>query len=287
MQMRAQCIHCLLKRIQFETELVNPDMETEVMEKCLKDVASRFRKGVNSAETATHTHKLAYDLLGVDPYASLKKHSNEVAMKFMPLARDHVERSDDKFKAAVLCSIIGNVLDFGINEALDEPDYFEREFGNLLNEGLSIDDTEKMKKLLATAKRVAYLPDNCGEIVLDRLLIEELRTFEVKITLVVKGEAILTDAMVEDAEYAGLAPLVDEIITTERFAVGLPISDMPARLTEVLADSDLIISKGMGNYESLSDMNYKPVAYLMRIKCLPVAESIGAPLNTNIAKLEL
>lgn len=288
MEMTAQCVDCLLKRIRLEASMADPDLEMEVMEACLKDVAGRFRKGVNSAATATETHRLAYDMLGVDPYAELKRHSNEVAMKFLPLARDFVNNSDDGFRAAVLCSIIGNVLDFGINDALDEPDYFAREFGNLLAQGLEIDDTLRIRDMIKEGTEIAYLPDNCGEIVLDRLLVEQLNELGARITLVVKGEAILTDAMVEDAEFAGLPDLVDEVITTERFAVGLPIHDMPEKLASVLKNADLIISKGMGNFESLTDTpEYRPVAYLMRTKCRPVADAAGAPQDVNVCKLVL
>ena len=151
------------------------------------------------------------------------------------------------------------------------------------------DDIDAIREKLNSAKKVAFLTDNCGEIVFDKLLVEQIREFKniEELVLVVKGEPILTDATPEDAEEVGLAQMFDHMITTEAFAVGLPIYDMPEELDTLLKEVDIIIAKGMGNYESLTHTDYKPVAYLMRTKCKPVAESAGAPLDRNVAKLVL
>ncbi len=287
MDMTAQCVHCVLRRIQWETGIVDSSKEMEIMEVALQEIARGFKPGVNSAATATKVHKLVYDMLGQDPYLELKKHSTKVSLLLYPRARAYVEAADDQFRAAAIAAIIGNVLDFGINQKLDDLTYLEREFDELLKEELGIDDIETIRSKLASAKKVAFLTDNCGEIVFDKLLVEQIRKFEniEEIVLVVKGEPILTDATPEDAKEVGLAQMFDRMITTEAFAVGLPIYDMPEELDTLLKEADLIVAKGMGNYESLTHTDYKPVAYLMRTKCKPVAESAGAPLDRNVAKL--
>jgi hypothetical protein len=101
----------------------------------------------------------------------------------------------------------------------------------------------------------------------------------------VKGEKILTDATMEDVRKLRVDRHVDAVATTEAFAVGIPIKPMPRRLKRLLDGADLIVAKGMGNYEALSDQPFRPIIYLMRIKCAPVAESIGEPLDKNVAKL--
>ncbi len=287
MDMTAQCVHCVLRRIQFETEMVDPARTMKIMEACLKETARGFGPGVNSAATATRVHKLAYDMLGTDPYIRLKEHSTRVSQALFPRAKEYVDGADDKFRASVITAIIGNVLDFGINQKLDDLSYLEREFDQLLEEELGIDDINAIQERLASARKVAFLTDNCGEIVFDKLLVEQIRKFNniEELVLVVKGEPILTDATPEDAEEIGLARMFDRMITTEAFAVGLPIYDMPEELDRVLEEADIIISKGMGNFESLTHTDYKPVAYLMRTKCWPVAEAAGAPLDRNVAKL--
>jgi damage-control phosphatase, subfamily I len=102
---------------------------------------------------------------------------------------------------------------------------------------------------------------------------------------VVKGAPILTDATEEDATSTGMVDMLDGLLNTGVFAVGLDIGRMGDRLREEMASADLIIAKGMANFESLSDAGYGPIAYLMRAKCHPVAQAIGASKNDNVARL--
>lgn len=283
MKMRAQCVPCITRRILMEIDQVDASREMEVMTECVKVLAENIRPGVTSSGCATKVHRKAYDMLGTDPYAKLKDKSNLQASQLMPRARDYVESADDPFRAAVICSIVGNVLDYGIDKKLDEPGYLMKHFDALLAEGLSVDHTARLKDILVNARSIVFMPDNMGEILFDQLLIEQLRRFPGKITMVVKSEPILTDVTLRDALAMGLDRQVDDIITTGGFAVGFPFWDMTEELKQVLESADLIISKGMGNFECLTELNYRPLAYLMRIKCLPVSEASGAPLSTSIA----
>jgi len=266
-----------------EIDQVDPSREMEILTECVKTLADNIYEGVSSSECATKVHRKAYDMLGTDPYAKLKEKSNRQAAQLLPRARKFVEKSKDPFHAAVLCSIVGNVLDYGIDKKLDEPDYLLKSFDSLLEEGLFIDHTARMRKILEKSKNIIFMPDNMGEILFDQLLLEQLRKFPVKITMVVKGEAILTDVTMDDALALGLDKQVDGIITTGGFAVGFPFWDMTEELRKAFESADLIIAKGMGNFECFTETNYKPLAYLMRIKCQPVAEASGAPIRSSVA----
>jgi uncharacterized protein with ATP-grasp and redox domains len=224
-------------------------------------------------------------MLGQDPYLNLKKRSNEQAQSLFPKAKEYVENSPDPFRAAVLCSIIGNVLDYGIHKELDKPDYLLNKFDSLVEEGLAVDQTPEIKQLLEKGGSVVYFPDNAGEIIFDQLLLEQIRKFDVEITMVVKGEPILTDVTIEDSVALGLDRQVDKIITTGGFAVGFPFWNMNSELRETIDSADFIISKGMGNFECFSEIECPPVAYLMRTKCIPVAEALDAPFEANVAIL--
>jgi uncharacterized protein with ATP-grasp and redox domains len=127
------------------------------------------------------------------------------------------------------------------------------------------------------------MPDNMGEILFDMLLLEQLRKYPAKITMVVKGEAILTDVTLPDAMALGLDSKVDRIITTGGFAVGFPFWDMGEELRQTLENADLIVSKGMGNFECFTETDYRPVAHLMRVKCRPVSDASGGPLGSSVA----
>jgi uncharacterized protein with ATP-grasp and redox domains len=102
---------------------------------------------------------------------------------------------------------------------------------------------------------------------------------------VVKGEPIISDATIKDAMELKFEEVVDEILNTGCFAIGLDFKKMPSELSEALKNADLIICKGMANYEAFSETDYKPVAYLLRTKCSAIAKSIGIPMNINIVKL--
>ena len=82
-----------------------------------------------------------------------------------------------------------------------------------------------------------------------------------------------------------MGDVVEEILTTGAYAVGLPLKDIPDELAFHMGNCDLIISKGMGNFEALSEMDYKPILYLLRTKCNPVANALGLPKHLNVAKL--
>ena len=266
-----------------ETNEVDPSRSMEIMAECTKVLGENIYNGVASSECASKVHKKAYELLDADPYMNLKEKSNAQALELYPRAKEFVESSDDPFRAAVLCAITGNVLDYGIDKKLDESGYLLNHFEDLLKDDLFIDHTARMKELIRQSKKITFLPDNAGEIIFDQLLLEQIRKLDVEITLVAKSEAILTDITVEDAYELGLDKQVDKIVSTGGFAVGFPFWDMPPELDRILQESDFIISKGMGNFECFTEVDYKPLAYLMRTKCQPVADAAGAPVRSNVA----
>lgn len=286
MKVRAECAPCLLKRILYETNQVDPSRAQAVMTVAIEELANAWDPEETSTVIAAKVHRRAYDAIGTDdPYAHLKTISNEVAAKLLPEARRRVSKSKDRLRGAVLASIIGNVLDFGIRSAVDRPQGLIAGFDGLWKDGLHRDDTKRMVKYLRKGASVVYLTDNCGEIIFDTILMDEMRSRGARVTLVVKGEKILTDATLDDVEALGIRRHVDAVATTESFAVGVPIKPMPPRLRRLLANADLIVAKGMGNYEALSGERFRPIAFLMRTKCVPVAESIGEPLDKNVAKI--
>ncbi|MFQ5884981.1 MAG: ARMT1-like domain-containing protein, partial [Thermoplasmata archaeon] len=142
MNIQPECFPCLLRRSLYETNLVNPELGYEVMKVAADVLLCEFSENANSAEVATKVHRAVYDLLGTDdPYREIKKRSNEVALKLYPRAEELVRESDNPFKAAVICSIAGNVLDFGIKSRISGPDELEPIFENIYAEGLGHDDT--------------------------------------------------------------------------------------------------------------------------------------------------
>jgi uncharacterized protein with ATP-grasp and redox domains len=162
----------------------------------------------------------------------------------------------------------------------DFAEFFKREFPR----GLSIDDTDA---ILRHADRVVYLADNCGEIVFDRLVVDFLKAQGSSVTIAVRDSPILNDATMEDALALGFGRSADRLTTTGGGAeIGLDRKKMPRDLTDAIDHCTLIIAKGMANYESLSMYGgLPPVAYLMAVKCQPVADDVGVPVGSKIALL--
>lgn len=271
--------------MQFEAELSTKDVALqkkavlagiEVLRKYLVD-------GAPATHLSTKIHREAYRVLGdSDPYREKKQQSNEVAKKLLPLARDFVSEKDS-FRRAVLASIVGNSFDFGVLGFDADKEIAKDAMLGQFERGLDVDDSERMKSLLGN---VVYLADNCGEIVFDTLLFEEIRKLGGKITLVVRGAPILNDVTMKEVMELGLDRKVDRVLTTGSNAIGLCLKEAPSELVEALGNASLIISKGMANYETMSEYDFKPIAYLLKTKCESVAEAMGLRKNMNVARVE-
>jgi uncharacterized protein with ATP-grasp and redox domains len=284
--MTPECVSCLIRRVLFEAEEVDDSSGVRAVKKASQMLGELFGEDVCSATVATQVHRETYKLLGTkDPYSVLKKKSNDVALDIYPFAEKFVRSSKDPLRAAFLCSIVGNVLDFGIGAGYDDPARLKKEFKNLLKEGLGHDDTPRIKTLLKKSENVVYLGDNCGEIVLDRLALEELKKFDIDLTLVIKEEPILADATKKDISALGIECIVDRIVEAPGFAVGIDLDSLNGKFGKTMRKADLIIAKGMANFESISETDLAPVAYLLRTKCSPVANAMGLKKDINAAKL--
>ncbi|UCE37863.1 MAG: DUF89 family protein [Thermoplasmata archaeon] len=286
MNIYPSCVPCLLNRILYETNLIDPSKALEVLNEVCRIISKYDLKESCSAVVATEVHDATYDILGTrDPYKAIKDRCNQTAVSLLPKAQEVINNSKDRFKAAVLCSIIGNVLDFGISSSPESPEKLTEQFDTLLAEGLNKDETDKVREYLEKGGKVLYFADNCGEIVFDKLLCQEIKKFDVHLTFVVRGQPILTDATLEDAQEFEIGDVTDKILTTGCYAVGVNFEDMGEDLKKALENVDLIISKGMGNYETFSETDYRPIAYLLRTKCEPVAKDMNLPMNISAVKV--
>ncbi len=285
MKMKPRCVPCLLNRVLYESELVGADdiKKTEIMKRILEKMTDIYSMERSSAEIATEIHSLAYRLLGTDdPYRDLKERSNKVALQMLPEVRKRIGKGE--LHEAILASIAANSIDFGIEGSASSPEILLTKFWDYMEEGLYHNDIEEMRKFLKG--EVLYFTDNCGEVVFDKLVCEILKkNYDIHLTLVCKEVPILTDATYEDVISLGFEEVVDEILTTGSFAVGVDFSKISEELKNKLENASLIISKGMANYEAFSEMDYKPIAYLMRIKCDSIAEDVGLKKGINVVKL--
>ena len=290
MKIQTECVPCLLRRIIFESEQSTKDKERRkrAIQNACKILSKIYDPNVCSAIIATKVHKIVYETLGDnDPYSDLKNQANEVAKKLLPKAEEIVKTADDPLKATMVCAIIGNLMDFGIPGGSKSPEDLKEVFEKSYQDGLGYDDYNKVKDLISKSKDVVLFTDNCGEIVFDKMLCGEIKKFnpDIFLTLVVKGKDVLSDATMDNALELGFEEVVDEILTTGGFTVGVDFENLPKKLENTLRKTDLIICKGMANYEAFSETDYRPIAYLMRVKCNAIASSMKVKQDISVVKL--
>ena len=280
MKLTPDCVPCLMKRVLFQARLLENGCESEAVGAALRAYAKEYAVGRNSAEVATEVHRSAYEVMGADPYIKIKLDADRIAEEYLDQVMGYVDSAEDRFSAAVRVAVIGNIMDFGVS--LSSPEEFRAVFKKLLDQGIGSDDTARMKELLTDSKSVLY----CGESQFDKLLIREIQRMGVRVVGVVRGERILNDVTMEDAERIGLDKILDRTVSTGTFAVGAVLSKAKDDLKEELDRADMMICKGMANYESLSDQDAgMPKVFILRTKCGPVARSLGVPEKINVVRV--
>ncbi len=286
MKVHYECASCFLRQAREALDLAtdDEDLKMQVTEKINRILCSEFRKGAVSNQIGTKIHRTIKKETGnPDPYHDLRIKSDEIALQFLPQV-EKLLNNDKSFKNYLKVAIAGNVLDFG---ALGLKSDIEGLVMSTVERDLVVDHTSQLEIELEKAKTVLYLADNVGEIVFDKLLIKKLQEYDVEVTVALKKDPILNDSCLKEALDVGLDE-VARLITTGTDSIGVIYHDLSDDFKQEFEEADLIIAKGLGNYEGLTEMNLedKPVFCLLNVKCQPIARDIGAELGGNVV-LEL
>ena len=279
MKISYECGPCFLRQAKEALDLSTDDelLKMEIMSDIFKYLSDNFNENTNSNGTGSRMHKMIIERTGCrDPYYNEKIEGNEIALKYIPEVKRILEE-DDSLENYVKIAIIGNILDFG---AFTLDDDIEAVIKDSLKKDLTIKDIEEFENSLETNDRVLYLVDNSGEIVFDKLLLEKIRQYDVDITIAVKSQPILNDACMKEALDAGLDEY-GEIVEIGCGTVGYVDSEISDEFREIFNAHNFIISKGMGNYEGLSeiDLSDKEVYFLLCSKCNTISRHIGVNLH--------
>ncbi|WP_297979729.1 ARMT1-like domain-containing protein [uncultured Methanobrevibacter sp.] len=282
MKVYYECGSCFLRQAKEAIDLSTDDEELKfkLIQDVLAYVGENFSKDLSSNATGSRIHQYIKAETGCyDPYFNEKKVGNEIALSLMPQVREILER-DNSLETYVKIAIVGNILDFG---AFDLDTDIESLILEGLNKELLINRVDELEDALNKYDKVLYLVDNTGEIVFDKLLLEKIREYDVDITVAVKEKPILNDACLKEALEAGLDELAD-IISTGSDSVGIVESMISDEFKEILLDSPFIISKGMGNFEGLTEMDLKnqDVFLLFCTKCPAISKELGVDEGSHI-----
>ena len=279
MKISYECGACFLRQAREAMDLStdDDDLKIELNNEIFKFLSTTFKKGTNSNKTGSYIHNLIKSRTNCpDPYVNEKKLGNEIALKYLPLAQN-ILKEKDTLENRVKIAIVGNILDFGAFELSDDIEKFIK---NALEKDLAVKDIESFENSLKKHDKVLYLVDNAGEIVFDKLLLSEIKEYDVDITIAVKSQPILNDACMEDAIDTGLDKF-GEIVEIGAGTVGYVDSEISDEFREIFNEHEFIISKGMGNYEGLTeiDLSSKDIYFLLCAKCTTIAKDIGVNLH--------
>ncbi len=275
MRVSEKCAKCLYDK----QEKKNPD--PEYLKKVREILDSR--KDTDTSPYMVYLFNKEHVKLfgkGAD-YSAVKKEFNDLVLSHEDKLRKVIETSEDPLATALVVSRIGNYIDLGAMNNVEEDVFFELFNDTSMSEGDKL-TYEKFVKECEKAKTFLLVCDNSGEIVLDKLLLEQLakRFPHLKITALVRGGEVLNDATMEDAVYVGLTK-VAKVETNGVALAGTVYDMMPSDARKLLDESDVILSKGQGNYETMSDQG-RHVFYMFLCKCDLFTTRFNVPRLTGI-----
>ncbi len=269
-----ECVPCFIKQIDEAAKLVSDDKK--IQDEIIKDATSLLHNinfKMPPPQMAQNIYRMIEQKMGrQDPYLEIKKKSNAMAMSLYPRLKEKVKESQDYLLTALEIAISGNIIDYGAKNSLD----IEKEIENLFEKDFSDKDKivfqyEEFKGDLNKTDEILYLADNAGEVVFDRVLIEELSKTK-KIVYAVREKPIINDALKEDALECGIDKLA-KVISSGSDAPGTILKECDPDFVEMFNQSKFIISKGQGNYETLSDLKNESIYFLFKAKCPVVARN--------------
>jgi uncharacterized protein with ATP-grasp and redox domains len=286
MKVYYECAPCFLRQAKEALDLAtdNQSLKMEIMEELVGVVYNDFHKGAVSNVVGTRIHRIIKDRTGnEDPYLLEKRKGNDIALKFLPKIKK-ILNGRDGLEIYIKAAITGNLIDFG---ALGVNFDVEKAICKNMEKEITLNQIDELENELKSAKNVLYLADNSGEIVFDKLLIEKLKDYDVDVTVALKEKPILNDACIDDAVQIGMDE-VAKLVSTGTDSIGILYADISEEFKKIFEEADLVISKGLGNYEGITEMELgdKPVFCLFNVKCNAVAKSVGANVGDNVV-LEL
>lgn len=276
------CLPCFLRQALAAARRATEDerIQREVVDRVASSIRG-FPLDVTPIELGTVVHRIVREVTGVDdPYRETKRQDNERVNALLPRLRERVNGSSDPMLTALKLAAAGNVIDFGAHSTVD----LDRAIERSLKDGEGMADYPRLREQLASAVDVLYIGDNAGEIVLDKLVVEQLVDRGKRVTFVVRGRPIINDVTFEDASSVGMRD-VAEVVSSGSEGPGTSLCRCPAAFADLFERSSLILAKGQGNFEGLSGER-APLFFLLTVKCPVVARELGIEMGRTALRAQ-
>jgi len=270
-----ECLPCFAKQAMTILEFIPGKHHEKFIRESMRMLGD-VDYSLTPPQLAGIMYKIAYKYTGkTDFYKEKKRKSNEFVMRLYPKLEESIRQSDDPFSTAVRYAVAGNIIDFGATHNFDM-EVLDKEICDALKSTeITEEELNKLKSEIEKAENILYIGDNAGEIVFDKLLLSELPIERVVFS--VRGGPVINDALIEDAETVGITDIV-KVISSGAALPGTCPSECSDEFLSYFNNADLIISKGQGNYETLSSVN-KNIFFLLKIKCPVVAKSLSGKIG--------
>ncbi len=284
MKIHGECFPCLLRQTLRTTRLTHssPELQIDILQAVAR-VLAEIDPSQSPPANARAVYRAIAERTGCeDPYYQIKRTSNARALQIVPGLRQEIRGTKYELLSAVRFAIAGNIIDYGAYETFD----IDAALARSRVATLAVDHFAVFSEALdqlATGSTVLYLTDNCGEIVYDALLIEYLQRRGFSLIIAVKEGPIINDALLEDALEAGLDQFGRIITNGGRFP-GTELAHCSQEFLKYFTAADLVIAKGQGNFESLSEVD-RHIFFLLTIKCPVAAQHMTALAGIEPGKL--
>ncbi len=279
-----ECIECIINQSVKVSQAIAAD---ENLSKKLTTTVRNMSKDFSFNDTPPEIASYVYEKMALlanktDLYDAVKALSTQKALSFVPLVKEHLKNSHDKLLTATKTAVAGNVIDLAAAVEFD----LEEELEKIYDVDFTYDDLESLRLELQSAKSVLVIGDNVGEHIFDYVFIQTLQNLYPKIefSYMVRGNPIINDVTMKEALEAGfdkLCNLVDSGVNTP----GFTYERASSQAKKLFDEADLVISKGMGNYECMSPSHRKDICFLLKVKCNVVAASLGKNLGDIVCKM--
>ena len=273
-----ECIPCFIKQTVHALDAIDPLYHEAILRKVLHKLGD-IDFTLSPPEMVQEVFKVVESYCGKkDYYADAKKKSNKYIMDMYNELSRMISNSTDPFDTAMRLAVAGNIIDFGAKH-----DFSDKLIHAEIEKVLASKDisSDQLKHEVKKAKKILYIGDNTGEIVFDKLFLEQLPIE--KITYVVRGEAVLNDVLMGDAKMVGLTEMLPVISNGSFLLPGTVLKQCSPEFRELFFDADLIISKGQGNYETMSSIEQN-IIFLLMIKCPVIGRDIGYKTGSFVVK---
>jgi len=275
-----ECVPCFIRQTIDTVRLTTDD--PAIHEKALREILtiiSQMDFQRSPVVMGRSIQRLIQQLTGVhDPYKQLKQKFNRLVLDLYPILQQRVNTAANRFEVAARLALAGNMIDFGSGQTISASDVDATIETSL--SAIICGDIRALQKAICVADSIIYLGDNCGEIVFDRLFIEQLSPK--KVTYVVRAAPIINDATMADAMATGMTDIV-KVMDSGSDAPGTVLAECSKSFKDALKSADLVIAKGQGNYETLNEID-RPVFFMLKAKCPVVARHIGCAIGSYVIK---